>query len=118
MEGPAVQAPQFLTGPAGIREGAGRELEVLLGSPVRQPRPLSDGAQVLAGDRPCGTAGGEEDRSLAAAGQEAGQQQGGSGLPVDPVGVPALGDDPAALAEKVKVGDVQGSWSYLDEISR
>ncbi len=107
VQGPAVRHLELLRRRARIGEGPGRELEGLIGTAVGQPGPAGDGAQVPAGDRAGGPAQGEEHRALAAAGQQPGQQKGGAGLPVHPVGGAALGDDAVALAGHVEVGDVQ-----------
>ena len=75
VKGPAVRFLQFLAGRTGAREGASREFERLLGTTVRQPRPLGDRAHVSGRDRAGGPAGCQEHRAGAPAGQEAGQQQ-------------------------------------------
>ncbi|MFI1263431.1 MULTISPECIES: hypothetical protein [Streptomyces] len=49
----------------------------------------------------------EEQPAAGTAGNEAGQELGGAGLPVDPLGGPALGGDPAALVLRVEVLHVE-----------
>jgi hypothetical protein len=83
---PAVQAGEFGAGGLRVSAAAGGLLEQLGGAAVGQPGPAGDRAQVGGGHRADGFAAGEEHRPAAAAGEQPGQQQGGSGLPVHPFG--------------------------------
>src|SRR5664279_2622045 len=110
LEGNAVLAE---VGGCGVAElvqyPAGVLAEQHPGAVVAEPGSSGAGAQVL-GAGPAGRAGaafGEEHRAGFAAADEAGQQVGGAGAPVDPFGVAALGADRCAAGVQVEVVDVQ-----------
>jgi hypothetical protein len=89
---------------------AGVSAEQDAGAVVAEAGAAGGGAQVRSG----GAAGrarlalGQEHRSGLPAAQQAGQQAGGAGAPVDPFGVAAFGADRGAAGVQVEVFDVEG----------
>jgi hypothetical protein len=87
-----------------VGQQSGVLLEDLFGPAVGEPGPAGLWAHVERRRSGRGLAVGEEQRAAGTAGDQAGQQLGGAGLPVNPLGRPALGGDPAALVRRVQVG--------------
>jgi hypothetical protein len=78
------------------------------GAAVGEPGPAAVVVQVNGGHRSGGLSVGQEHRPVVAAGEQAGQELGGAGLPEHPIGGSTLGAHPGPFVSQVHVGDVEG----------
>lgn len=107
MQREALQLLDVFLAGEGVGQQPGVLLEDLLRPAVGQAGPACLLSYVQRRGARGRLAAGEEERAAGASGDQPGQQLGGAGLPVNPLGRPALRCDLAALVLRVQVFHVQ-----------